>query len=75
MISTIAVGTDGSGTAAEAVKTAADLARKYGAKLVLVSAFQGSEGSGKGPQWRFRRARVGGEHVGPGARDPRPDRS
>ncbi len=47
MISTIAVGTDGSGTAAEAVKAAADLARKYGAKLVLVSAFQGSEGGAK----------------------------
>ena len=47
MISTIAVGTDGSGTATEAVKTAADLARKYGAKLVLVSAFQGSEAAPK----------------------------
>jgi nucleotide-binding universal stress UspA family protein len=40
MISTIAVGTDGSGTATEAVRTAADLARRFGAKLVLVSAFQ-----------------------------------
>ena len=41
MISTIAVGTDGSGTATEAVRMAADLARRFGAKLVLVSAFQG----------------------------------
>ena len=40
MISTIAVGTDGSGTATEAVRMAADLARRFGAKLVLISAFQ-----------------------------------
>jgi nucleotide-binding universal stress UspA family protein len=39
MISTIAVGTDGSGTATEAVRMAADLARRFGTKLVLVSAF------------------------------------
>jgi nucleotide-binding universal stress UspA family protein len=43
MIATIAVGTDGSATATEAVRTAGDLARRYGAKLVLVSAFQDSE--------------------------------
>ena len=41
-ISTIAVGTDGSGTATEAVEVAADLARRFDAKLVLLSAFQGS---------------------------------
>src|SRR5688572_22677825 len=40
MISTIAVGTDGSGTATEAVRMAADLARRFGAEVVLVSAFQ-----------------------------------
>jgi nucleotide-binding universal stress UspA family protein len=45
MISTIAVGTDGSGTATEAVRMAADLARRFGAKLVLVSAFQRSGGA------------------------------
>jgi nucleotide-binding universal stress UspA family protein len=45
MISTVAVGTDGSATAEEAVKQAADLARRFGAKLVLLSAFQGSRGS------------------------------
>jgi nucleotide-binding universal stress UspA family protein len=45
MISTIAVGTDGSGTATDAVRFAADLARRYGAKLVLVSASQGSGGA------------------------------
>jgi nucleotide-binding universal stress UspA family protein len=50
MISTVAVGTDGSATAEEAVKQAADLARRFGAKLVLLSAFPGSRGSpaGKG---------------------------
>ena len=42
MISRVAVGTDGSATAAEAVKEAADIARRYGAKLVLLSAFDDS---------------------------------
>jgi nucleotide-binding universal stress UspA family protein len=41
MISTIAVGTDGSDTAAQAVSTAAEFARRYHARLVLVSAFAG----------------------------------
>ena len=40
MYSTIAVGTDGSETAAEAVRQAADLAKRYEAKLVLLSAFK-----------------------------------
>ena len=48
MISTVAVGTDGSPTAEEAVKQAADLARRFGAKLVLLSAFPGSRGSPAG---------------------------
>jgi nucleotide-binding universal stress UspA family protein len=43
MITTIAVGTDGSETAAQAVATAAEIARRYGARVVLVSAFPGSE--------------------------------
>ena len=42
MLSTVAVGTDGSQTASEAVGVAADLARRFGAKLVLLSAFQDS---------------------------------
>jgi nucleotide-binding universal stress UspA family protein len=45
MISTIAVGTDGSETAAQAVATAAEIARRYGARVMLVSAFSGSEGA------------------------------
>ncbi|HSD24882.1 MAG TPA: universal stress protein [Solirubrobacterales bacterium] len=40
MISTVAVGTDGSGTAGEAVKQAAEFARRFDAKLVLLSAFK-----------------------------------
>ena len=40
MISTVAVGTDGSETAREAVKQAAEFARRFDAKLVLLSAFK-----------------------------------
>jgi nucleotide-binding universal stress UspA family protein len=40
VISTVAVGTDGSGTASEAVKQAAEFARRFDAKLVLLSAFK-----------------------------------
>jgi nucleotide-binding universal stress UspA family protein len=43
MFSTVAVGTDGSQTASVAVETAVDLARRYGAKLVLLSAFQDAQ--------------------------------
>jgi nucleotide-binding universal stress UspA family protein len=45
MISTVAVGTDGSATAAEAVEQAAEIARRFDAKLVLLSAFQESRSS------------------------------
>ncbi len=48
MISTVAVATDGTATAQEAVKQAADIARRFGAKLVLLSAFPGSRGSPAG---------------------------
>src|SRR5215213_5842754 len=47
MISTVAVGTDGSVTADEAVKQAAELARRFDATLVLLSAF---EDSGRPPR-------------------------
>ena len=40
MISTVAVGTDGSETASEAVRQAAEFARRFDAKLVLLSAFK-----------------------------------
>jgi nucleotide-binding universal stress UspA family protein len=44
-ISTVAVGTDGSATAAEAVRQAAEIARRFEARLVLLSAFQDSGGN------------------------------
>jgi nucleotide-binding universal stress UspA family protein len=45
MLSTVAVGTDGSRTAGEAVSMAAELASRFDAKLVLLSAFQRSDGA------------------------------
>ena len=48
MISTVAVGTDGSATASKAVNEAAEIARRFGAKIVLLSAFQDSRGSPAG---------------------------
>ena len=39
MVQTIAVGTDGSDTAAKAVEFAMDMAERYGAKLVVASAY------------------------------------
>jgi nucleotide-binding universal stress UspA family protein len=60
MISTVAVGTDGSETASRAVEVAADMARRYDAKLVLLSAFTASgrapvnlSGSAREVQWTF----------------------
>jgi nucleotide-binding universal stress UspA family protein len=40
MFSTVAVGVDGSRTAGEAVKMAAELTRRFDAKLVLLSAYR-----------------------------------
>ena len=42
MLATIAVGTDGSKTASKAVAVAAEMARAFEAKLVLLSAFKDS---------------------------------
>ena len=42
MISTVAVATDGSATANEAVNEAIEIARRFGAKLWLLSAFERS---------------------------------
>jgi nucleotide-binding universal stress UspA family protein len=47
MISTVAVGTDGSETAGAAVRQAAEIARRFDARLVLLSAFHDS---GKAPE-------------------------
>lgn len=51
MISTVAVGTDGSSTAEVAVEAAAELARRFEAELVLISA---SQDSGRAPRGRPR---------------------
>jgi nucleotide-binding universal stress UspA family protein len=48
VISTVAVGTDGTETAAEAVKQAAEFAQRFDAKLVLLSAFKEGEASAAG---------------------------
>jgi nucleotide-binding universal stress UspA family protein len=41
MFSTVAVGTDGSATAGEAVEKALEIAKRFGAKLVVLSATHG----------------------------------
>jgi nucleotide-binding universal stress UspA family protein len=58
MLSVVAVGTDGSATASKAVDAAAEIARRFGAKLVLLSAAQrsrdpltGSRESSEELQW------------------------
>jgi nucleotide-binding universal stress UspA family protein len=48
MISTIAVATDGSATAGKAAQMARDLARRFDAKLVLLSAFKDSGREARG---------------------------
>ena len=40
MIATVAVGTDGSGTASKAVEVAIDLAKRWEARIVFISAFK-----------------------------------
>jgi nucleotide-binding universal stress UspA family protein len=40
MINSVAVGTDGSDTAATAIEFAIDLAQKYGARLVVISSYK-----------------------------------
>jgi nucleotide-binding universal stress UspA family protein len=47
MLTKVAVGTDGSATAAEAVRAATEMARRFDAELILLSAFQDS-GRGSG---------------------------
>jgi nucleotide-binding universal stress UspA family protein len=66
MLSVVAVGTDGSATASKAVEAAAEIAGRFGAKLVLLSASQsshnppaGSKGRLDERQWVFNKdARV-----------------
>ena len=62
MLSTIAVGTDGSATATEAVKVAVDMARRFDSKLVLISAgptpglAEDDRGGAEEIQWAFNPA-------------------
>jgi nucleotide-binding universal stress UspA family protein len=48
MLSTVAVGTDGSATASKAVEAAVEIAQRFGARLVLLSAFQGADARPRG---------------------------
>jgi nucleotide-binding universal stress UspA family protein len=48
MLSTVAVGTDGSATASKAVAAAVEIAERFDAKLVLMSAFQGADARPRG---------------------------
>jgi nucleotide-binding universal stress UspA family protein len=49
MISTVAVGVDGSSTAGTAVTMAAEMARRFGAELVLLSAYRHGDGAEGAP--------------------------
>jgi nucleotide-binding universal stress UspA family protein len=57
MISTVAVGTDGSDTAAEALRMASEVARRFDAELVLLSAFDesraGNASRDREDQWSY----------------------
>jgi nucleotide-binding universal stress UspA family protein len=50
MISKVAVGTDGSETAGKAMAAAFELAERYGASVVVLSAFDGSAGGVAAPR-------------------------
>jgi nucleotide-binding universal stress UspA family protein len=50
MISTVAVGTDGTETAGIAVAAALDLAERFGATLVVLSAYTGQSGASSVPR-------------------------
>ena len=60
MISTVAVGTDGSTTADQAVKEAVEIARRFDARLVLLSAFKEGGGAPAGDdielQWAWNQS-------------------
>ncbi len=60
MLSTVAVGTDGSATASKALEAAVEIARRFDAKLFVLSAFQGANDRPRGVntgseelQWEF----------------------
>lgn len=60
MLATVAVGTDGSATASKALEAAVEIAQRFDAKLVVLSAFQGTDDRPRGVdtgsvelQWEF----------------------
>jgi nucleotide-binding universal stress UspA family protein len=58
MVTKVAVGTDGSGTAAKAVEAATDLARSFGAEVILLGVYEENAGASAGAddperQWAF----------------------
>jgi nucleotide-binding universal stress UspA family protein len=55
MVKRVAVGTDGSATAAEAVKTAVEMARRFDAELILLGVLQdgGSSGGANDPELQW----------------------
>jgi nucleotide-binding universal stress UspA family protein len=60
MLSTVAVGTDGSATASKALEAAVEIAGRFDAKLYVLSAFQGTDTRPRGAntgseelQWEF----------------------
>lgn len=61
MFSTVVVGTDGSDTAAEAVRRAIEVAKLYGARLHIVTAYKPKPVRAAGVPEEFR------ERLGPGA--------
>ena len=56
MVQTVAVGTDGSGTADKAVEFAIDLAARYEAKIVFISAYNPVSESRDDMQWMINPA-------------------
>jgi nucleotide-binding universal stress UspA family protein len=50
MVRRVAVGTDGSATAAEAVKAAGEVARRFGAELILLGVYQDAGASPPGDE-------------------------
>jgi nucleotide-binding universal stress UspA family protein len=77
MISTVAVGTDGTETAAEALRMASEVARRFDAKIVLLSAFDesrsGNASRDREDQWSYSPAARLREQLGRAEEDLRRD--
>jgi nucleotide-binding universal stress UspA family protein len=53
MLTKVAVGTDGSATAAEAVKAAVEMARRFGAELILLGVYQDAPPADDDPELQW----------------------